>query len=216
MKLLGTPLSHFTRKIRVLLVELGVDFEFVRVAGLMTSTPSSYGDNPLLRVPTLVHDGKTIMESDHIARYLVAAFDPPDRLRVRSDDVDDLNTLAVINTIMGNEVIPLLAKRGGLEDVDGVAYFRKLKAAMLEGLRWLDGHVDVGRDSFDYRDVALVCMWQHLEHYRPVPLESFARVRARVDRFASRASVSSTTPAQSLKDAEAAGWKPEVVATTAR
>src|SRR5581483_731111 len=151
----------------------------------------------LLRVPTLLHDGKTIIESDHIARYVVATFDPADRLRVRSDDVDDLNALAVINTIMGNEVVLIMAKRGGLENVDDVVYFRKLKAAMTEGLAWLDKHVDVARDSFDYRDVALVCMFQHLEHYKLVPLDAHARVRARVDRFAQRASIASTTPAQS-------------------
>src|ERR1043166_6872223 len=103
MRLVGTPLSHFTRKIRVLLMELGVDFEFVRVAGLMTTTTTIYGENPLLRVPTLLHDGRTIFESDHIARYVVAHFDAADRLRVRSEDVDDMNRLAVLNGIMAKE-----------------------------------------------------------------------------------------------------------------
>jgi glutathione S-transferase len=213
MKLVGTPLSHFTRKIRILLLELGIDAEFVRAPGVMTTTLASYGDNPLLRVPTLLHDGRTIIESDHIARYVVASFDASDRLRVRSDDVDDMNRLAVMNGIMANEAVLILAKRGGVEDIDGVVYFRKLKTAIGEGLRWLDNHVDVEREDFDYRDVVLVCMWDHFAHYGLVPLDPYARVRARVDRFALRASVSSTTPAQSLKDAEAAGWKPEVVLT---
>jgi glutathione S-transferase len=54
LQLIGTPLSHFTRKIRVLLAELGVEFEFVRAPGVLAPATASYGGNPLLRVPTLV------------------------------------------------------------------------------------------------------------------------------------------------------------------
>ena len=207
-RVVGTPLSHFTRKIRVLLLELGVDFEFVRAPGVLSTTTSSYGDNPLLRVPTLLHEGRTIIESDHIARYLVARFDPADRFGVRSEDVDDLNRLAVMNGVMANEVVPILARRGGLAGVDDVVYFQKLKRAIGEGLAWLEARVDVDDDGLDWRDIVLACMWQHLEHYAIVPLGDFERIRARVARLAARPSIASTTPAASLAAAEAAGWRP--------
>ena len=64
----GTPLSHFTRKIRILLAELGVAYDFVRARSVLATTPEAYGDNPLMRVPTLVQDGVMLIESDHIAR----------------------------------------------------------------------------------------------------------------------------------------------------
>ncbi len=79
----GTPLSHFTRKIRILLAELCVDFDFVRASSVLAISQASYADNPLMRVPTLVHAGTTVIDSEHIARYLVATYDPKETSAVR-------------------------------------------------------------------------------------------------------------------------------------
>lgn len=209
LQLIGTPLSHFTRKIRILLAELGIEFDFVRAPGVLAAAPATYGGNPLMRVPALVDGEATLIDSDHIARYLVRKHDPTDRLGVCRDGARDLNRLAVVNGIMANEVVLILAKRGGLTDVEGVAYFRKLAAAIDHGLVWLDEDADVEAASFDYGDIATVCMWQHINHYELRPdLARHARIAARVARFQDRPSVASTTPAASLAEAAAAGWKP--------
>jgi glutathione S-transferase len=204
----GTPLSHFTRKIRILLAELGVAFDFVRAPSVLSTASASYGGNPLLRVPALVDGGVTLIESDHIARYLVRKHDPADRLAVLRERVEDLNRLAVANGIMDSEVVLILAKRGGLADLESVAYFRKLATAIDAGLAWLDAHTDPD-GAFDYGDIATISMWQHVQHYRMVPgLEGYPRLAARVARFAERPSVAGTTPETSLAEAVAAGWKP--------
>src|SRR3954470_4779566 len=171
MKLLGTPLSHFTRKVRILAAELAIPLEWVPTPGVMATTPEAYGDNPLMRIPTLVDGETTVIDSDHIARYLVGRFDPDDRLGVRSEEVADMNRLAVTSGVMANEVVLILAKRGGLADIEGVVYFQKLTAAIDRGLAWLDQCVEPDAAGFDYRDIALVCMWQHLAHYKLRPLE---------------------------------------------
>lgn len=209
-KLYGTPLSHFTRKLRILFAELGEPYEYVRPTGVMGTQASTYADNPLLRIPTLVHRGHTIIESDHIARYIVGTYDPDDRFGVRSERVEDMNQLAVVNGIMANEVTLILAKRGGLAELDSVAYFRKLLTATEAGLAWLDAHMpDHADERFDYRDIVTICMWQHVVHYKLVPgLERYPRIAARVDHLATRASVAGTAPEVSLAEAQAAGWKP--------
>jgi len=194
VKLVATPLSHFGRKIRILLAELEVPFEWVRPAGVLAASPAHYGDNPLMRVPTLIDGDVTLIESDHIARYLVGKYDAGDRFGVRSSTVDDLNTLAVMNGIMGNEVVVLLAKRAGLADVDRVVYFQKLLAAIDEGLAWLE--VRVAQGALSYRDIVLVSMWQHVEHYGLIAnLDRFPRIAARVGEFAARPSIATTAPA---------------------
>jgi glutathione S-transferase len=186
-----------------------VAFEFVRIPGILSSDPSAFADNPLMRVPTLVHGDEMVIESDHIARYIVARYDPDDRFGVRSEHVRDLNRLAVIGGIMDNEVVLILAKRGGLVDLDGVAYFRKLASAIDAGLAWLDRETDPDAMPFDYVDIATICMWQHLIHYQMVKgTECYSRIAARVGRHADRASIASSTPEASLADALAAGWKP--------
>ncbi|MEO6775588.1 MAG: glutathione S-transferase family protein [Kofleriaceae bacterium] len=197
MKLYATPLSHFSRKIRILLGELGIPFEWVHTPGVMDTSTTGYGDNPLLRVPTLVDGEHTLIDSDHIARYLVANYDPRDWFGVTSVEVEALNRLAVANGVMANEVTILLAQRGGLA-IRGAVYFDKLFAAIEQGLAWLDARITPGA-PFDYRDIALISMWQHVEHYQLVPaLDRFPRIAAQVARFADRPAVATTTPAASL------------------
>lgn len=211
LRLYGTPLSHFTRKIRVLLEELGVPYELVRGASVLATTPASYGDNPLLRAPTLAHGDVMLIDSDHIARYVVAEHDPEDRLGVNSMAPEVLNRLAVVNGIMANEVVLILAKRGGLTDLDQVAYFRKLATAMDAGLAWLDERVTDDPMHFDYTDIAFICLWQHLAHYQfPMiaPLGDRRRLTARAAQLATRPSILRTTPEVSLAEAKAAGWAP--------
>ncbi|CAN5914109.1 hypothetical protein BH11MYX2_BH11MYX2_20160 [soil metagenome] len=208
LSLHGTPLSHFTRKVRILLAELGVAFDFVRLPGVMATSASAYADNPLQRVPILIHGAVTVFDSENIARYCVARFDTKDWFNVKSEEVDDLNRTAVINGVMSNEVVLILAKRGGLEDIENVVYFKKLTAAIESSLAWLDERTTADTGGFDWRDIGLVSMWQHITHYRLLPnLDRYANIAARVARFSTRPAVESTTPAASLADAEAAGWQ---------
>lgn len=202
--LVGTPLSHFTRKIRIFALETGIDLEVRWSPGVLSPAGAAYGDNPLMRVPTLLDGDTTVIESDHIARYLVRRYDAADRLGVHSERVLDLNRLAVTGGIMANGVTLILAKRAGT-DVSG-AYFEKLRGAIAQGLAWLDGNARDG--ELDYRDIALVCMWQHLEHYALVPLDRYPRVAARAAELAGRPSIARTTPEASLAEARAAGWQP--------
>lgn len=203
----GTPLSHFTRKIRVLLDELGVGYEFVRLPGVLVAGTSPYGGNPLMRVPTLVDGEDHIFESDHIARHVVARFDPGDRFGVMTTEAEPMNRLAAINGVMANEVTLILAKRAGGVDL-AAPYFTKLVTAIESALAWLDRRIAPDGPGFDYRDIALVCMWQHLVHYDLVSLSSYGRLGARVERLADRPSIARSTPEASLADAKAAGWTP--------
>ncbi len=199
LQLHGTPLSHFTRKIRILLHELGVPFAFVRTPNLLEASAEAYGANPLMRIPTLVDGGTTLIESDHIARYLVEKYDPGDRFSVRAPSVTAMNRLAVLNGIMAHEVTLILARRGGLEDLDGVTYFRKLLRSIASGLAWLDRELDPAADGFDYVDLTTICMWDHVTHYQLVPgLDGYPRIASRAARFADRDAVARTTPAASL------------------
>ena len=207
-RLHGTPLSHFTRKVRILLAELGVEFDFVRAESLLATESAPYGENPLLRIPALLDGDVTVVDSDHIARWVVGKHDPNDRFGVRSERVEHLNRLAVVNGIMDNEGVLILANRGGVDIAAGV-YFGKLATAIDGGLAWLEERTDPDAATFDYRDIATVCMWQHVVHYAMVPgLDRYPRIASRVARFGGRASVASTAPAVSLAEAAAAGWRP--------
>ena len=199
LTLIGTPLSHFARKVRIVLHELAIDFDFERVPNLLEFDLSRHGQNPLMRVPTLIDGDLWLIESDHIVRHIVATRAPHDPLHALTPGVAALNQLAVLNGIMANEVTILLAARGGLVDVMAHAYFKKLAQAIAAGLAWLDRELDPDREGFDYIDVVTVCMWEHLLHYNDLPgLDGYPRIAARVARFSSRDSVTRTTPSASL------------------
>ena len=73
MKVIGTPSSPFTRKVRVVLAEKRIDYEFVVDApsGADTRVPVY---NPLGKVPVLItDDGTTIFDSRVIVEYLDSA-----------------------------------------------------------------------------------------------------------------------------------------------
>jgi glutathione S-transferase len=197
-KLYGTPLSHFTRKVRILLKEYNIEFDFIRPAeGIMGTSLNTYGDNPLMRVPALLHHEQTIIESDHIARYIVRQFDPSDRFGVRTEDTRELNRLAVANGVMANEVVIILTKRGGFEDIENITYFKKLFAAIESGLSWLEQDLSPGESNLRYSDIAIICMWQHLLHYKLLPTDKYPRIAAYVEPFNARPSISQTTPQSS-------------------
>ena len=101
LRLFATPLSHFARKVRILLAELELDHELVWTENLLSEDPADFGGNPILRIPTLVDGDTWVVESDQIARYLVERHDPADRFGVLALDVAQRNTLASINAAMG-------------------------------------------------------------------------------------------------------------------
>jgi glutathione S-transferase len=73
MKLIGTPGSPYTRKVRVVLAEKRIDYEFVVDApGDASSRVPTW--NPLGKVPVLItDDGATIFDSRVIVEYLDSA-----------------------------------------------------------------------------------------------------------------------------------------------
>ena len=73
MKLIGTPTSPYTRKVRVVLAEKRIDYEFiVDVPYEATSHVPSY--NPLGKIPVLVlDDASTLFDSRVIVEYLDSA-----------------------------------------------------------------------------------------------------------------------------------------------
>ncbi len=196
-KLYATPLSHFARKVRIVLSELEVPFELLFVGDLLSSDPSDFGGNPILRIPTFRDDDHWIVESDQITRYIVERHDPSDRLGRLHLLPDQRNALSMINAAMAAEVEILLSTRSGIEDIESYEYFRRYFEVIRRCLRWLEseGPASWVQSEFSYLDIALTCMWDHLDHYDTVEnLDRFSWIRERVTTFAARESVVESAP----------------------
>ena len=177
MKLYATPLSHFSRKIRLLFDFYGVAYESIDVGNVAQADAAKFAGNPVMRVPVLVDGATWMLESDHIAGYLVGKVDPQDRFHVLTRDAPTLNARAMLNAVMSEEVKVIIARRTEVPTEKYVFFDKALK--MIEGgLAWLEANASVfNTDHPRYLEFHLVCAWDHLEYYELVPLE-YPRLRA--------------------------------------
>lgn len=194
MKLYATPLSHFSRKVRLVLDRYAVPYESFDVGNVAEDAPAKFADNPLAKVPVLVDAGTWLIESDHIAAYLSRKYDAGDALGVRTEDVFDLNARALLNGMMAEEVKLILAKRTGVP-VERYSFFDKSFASLKQGFEWLERHA--GRfepEAPKYRDLHLVCLWDHIAYYDLVPLGGYPGLRNAVAKISADPLVLKSAP----------------------
>ncbi len=193
-----TPQSHFSRKVRIVLRELSVECEESFAPNLLSSDPSDFAGNPILRVPVL-RDGSTwVIESDQIVRHILETYDRGnDRFSFFSMNAAQRNALSILSAIMGAEVELLLSRRSGLVSEAGALYFGRYRSVIGHGLAWIEanGAAVWPEAEFSYLDIALVCMWDHLRYNRlGDETISWPWIEERTARHASRPSVAATTP----------------------
>lgn len=195
MRLFLTPLSHFSRKVVIVLEELELEYEREYVPDLLSADPADFGGNPVLRVPVLEDGDAWVVESDAIARYLVEKYDPKDRFVLMRMPPAQRNALAFLSSIMGAEVELLLSKRAGTPHD---RFFARYEAVIEHCLAWVEQHAaDLWPpEDFSYLDIALTCMADHLQHTGMFPEPNrYPWIQSRVARFAERPSVQSTSTA---------------------
>ena len=193
-----TPLSHFSRKVRVVVEELGLACELRYVPNLLSSDAADFGGNPILRVPVLLDGDVRVVESDAICRHLVETRDTEgDRLGFFDRDVERRNALAFLAAVMGAEVEILLAGRAGLDSGPAAPFFGRYHRVIRDSLAWIESEGErLWPEGFSWLDVVLISAWDHLRHSKLVPPgEAYPWIEARTARFADRPSIRSTAPA---------------------
>lgn len=181
LQLIYTPRSHFARKVRLLLAGLGLEADLIDAGNAAGADPRSFGPNPLLKVPTLVDDGRPVFESEHIAQHLVRTRDPADRFDVLTGDIDVLNARAVLNGIMALEVELILGARSGLDTAQ--PRFAKMRDAITGSLAWLEANARVFDRPASYLGFHLLAMRDHVALYDLVPLD-FPHLQRHADAIA--------------------------------
>ncbi len=170
MRLYLTPLSHFSRKVRLLLDHFEAAYETVDVGNVAGSQQDQFAGNPMMSVPVLEDGEHWLVDSDHIAGYLTRQLRPDDPYAVLTNDPEVLNARAILNGVMASEVRLILAARTGLETLPQ-PFFQKALATIEQGLAWLEVRSAMfSSDAPSYLDFHLVSAWDHLAHYDTLPL----------------------------------------------
>lgn len=145
MKVYGTYPSHFTRKVRIVLQELQIPYEFSVLTDLMAVQPKQFANNPLLQLPTLEDGTRTLIESDLICEYLIEKYGRG-QLRVypEGDIVEHKQRLAIMNGGMDSGVKIIRGQRNGISP--DYPFFQQEQAALVASLAWLEK--DLGQQKF--------------------------------------------------------------------
>ena len=193
-----TPQSHFSRKVRIVLAELGLEYECAYAPDLLSRAPSDFGGNPILRVPVLEDGEEWVVESDAITRYLLETYDGGrDRFHYFGMTPPQRNALSILSAIMGAEVELILSQRSGIGADEGRLYFARYRGVIRHGLSWIEEHAAAlwPPADFSYLDVALICMWDHLRYNMVADgLEACSWIAGRTAKFRMRPSVAATSP----------------------
>jgi glutathione S-transferase len=182
MKLYGTPPSHFTRKVRVILQELSISHEFLALDRLLETGEEKFAQNPLHQFPVLEDQGRRLIESDLICEYLLKTYgarNPELALLPSGDSMGHKQRLAMMNGGMAAGVKLIRAKRSGLSW--DCPFFRQEEAALTGSLHWLDQ--DLGAKTayepgkLTLLDISLLCFaeWAVFRELTPLVPKNIAR-----------------------------------------
>ncbi|MEG3878758.1 glutathione S-transferase family protein [Microcoleus sp. herbarium7] len=192
MKLYHTPISSNSSRVWVALLEKNLDFELVEIhLDGDHLEPEFVAMNPFHRVPVLVDDGFTVIESLAILDYLEAKYPEPAML---PKDPKDLAVVKMVELVTVNELgpalYPLSSERMGWgipeaqeivkakEKVDSVLAF-------FEGL--LDDRPFFGSNTLTYAECVAGTVVPLLS-WVDVSTDGYPKIQAWCDRLISRPS----------------------------
>ena len=203
MKLYGTYPSHFTRKVRIVLQELGLHAEFCVLKNLLSIGAENFAQNPLHQLPILEDRGQTLIESDIICEYLIENYGAQSALSryipEPTQKYQDLKRLALMNGAMGSGVKLIRAKRSEIPQYENFTFFRQERAAIEATLFWLDQ--DLGDRNFYYGnrftmlEITLISLCEWITFREIIPsLKPYKNLARFTDFHKVRPSVKSTHP----------------------
>jgi len=206
MRLYVTPASPWVRRVRVTILELGIEdrFEFVQ-----TRWPHSWGTQtvampadftaatPALRIPALVADTVTLTDSHAICDYLNAEFGSF-RLLARDGAArwQALATIALANAVLEAQIMrraELL--RSDKERSDD--FIAKMRDRTFRCFAALETHLPTFADTFDLAQIttAVACGYDDWR-YGPDWRTAAPKLAAWYDQVAERPSMKATYPAE--------------------
>ncbi len=194
MKLFGTAPSPFTRKVRIVLAESGNRYEFVPLTQIQETGSEKFAGNPLHMYPVLeLDDGRRIFDSAAICDWLLAGAAP--------ETLDRRQVQVVINGVIDAGVKIIRARRSEIPDFDRYVMFRQERAAIQEGLCWLEKKAQAGAFAgpFSLLQINLLCLMDWAEFRELVPgYQDYPALQGVRTEWKDRPSVAQTHPAREL------------------
>jgi glutathione S-transferase len=158
MKILGSQTSPFVRSVRALCEELNIDYTLEEVPFYKKMTPEQAEivnrSNPLMKVPVLIDEGQTILDSRIITNYLLQ--NHKQDLRPKDPiNLEEENLITVLSGILDAGILRFIM---GKEDVPtDSGYLARSMERMQAGFEYLENSPALGQ-KFGIPELLLVCV----------------------------------------------------------
>jgi glutathione S-transferase len=138
----GTLTSPFVRRVRVVMLELGLAFEWVD-ASTDAGQAALRRLNPLWKVPAVDLDGQVIFDSRVITEHLLLRHGPGPIAPLAADDLEARNVITVVDGALDALINVLYLGRDGVSRQQA-SYLGKQVERATAALEWLDARADDG------------------------------------------------------------------------
>ncbi|HEX3759009.1 MAG TPA: glutathione S-transferase family protein [Kofleriaceae bacterium] len=189
MKLLGTPASPFTRRVRIVAAELGEPIEWVD-----SSTEAGQAElralSPIWKVPVAVVGGRTVFDSRAIVDWLIATrgygeLAPP------GDAWRERNLLNAVDESMMSIIQVFYLRRDRIA-VEGNPFAQRQLDRTDAIFAWLAR--ELTPRSFGLAELSLICALDWMDFRKTYPTERAAALAPIRAAWAERPSVVATRP----------------------
>lgn len=196
--IIGRQSSHYTRLVRLLAHELGVDYQLEPVHDLLGEDPAAYGGNPALKLPALRRGDEVVWGSGNALRALARAV-PDGEARVfwpeQASTPLAMNAHEVLAHAKAVQVEVVFHEFVAKRAPDAPS--RKRRASLVNCLGWLDAnlgavHADLPADRIRCFDLGLFCLFEHLAFRNPIDTSGWRALEAFAAGFGQRASARAT------------------------
>jgi glutathione S-transferase len=200
LRLYGTETSPYVRRVRVVALELGVDFELI-------DTKSEDGHavlrsmSPIWKVPVAVFvDGEReqpVLDSGVINAHLMRTRGPGSLAEENASDLDTRNILTTIDGALDSLINVFYLAKDGIEPGQA-SYVAKQQERAAQACAWLEGKVQgdsiTGRDVPGLVDIALGTTIGWMQFRNTYPIEKHPGLMRCYEKLAARPSFEQTQP----------------------
>ncbi|HSU38782.1 MAG TPA: glutathione S-transferase family protein [Polyangiaceae bacterium] len=197
LTIVGRSSSHFTRTVSIFAAELAAPCAFEPVFDIRSREAHVFGENPMLRVPSLRTPEGTWFGSLNACREL-ARRSTSDLPLVWPEDLTQpagANAQEIVTDAMSTGVVIVLSRVNGL--ADDVPLLDKPFARLAGALAWLEANLDavlapLPERRLSFLEVSAFCLLTHLEFRELGRLDGRPRLQAFCSRFGARPSAQQT------------------------
>lgn len=211
IEIVGRQSSHYTRQVRLLAHEMGVDCTLQPIHDLLGEDPATFAGNPALKLPAVRQGDVVIWGSLNACRW-IARQTPGGATRVAwPEDATTpllMNAHEVVAHAMAAQVEVVFHDIVSKRPADATS--RKRRTSLTLCLAWLDAHLDaihaeLPAERIALFDLGLFCLLEHLPFRNPMDLSRMPRLTGFAGEFGQRASTRATPYRFDAPPPEAAG-----------